>query len=152
VPDLKQQITELAELMEEFHLEEAKLSGDDWKISFSKTGPQLTYVASAGHVAAAPAESASPKPAKAPSKKPTAAPTGTPVSSPMMGIYYNTPSPGSPPFVKEGEVVQSGQVVGLIEAMKVFNEIVAPTGGTVSKIVATNGQLVQVNDPLLFIG
>jgi acetyl-CoA carboxylase biotin carboxyl carrier protein len=70
----------------------------------------------------------------------------------MMGIYYNTPSPGSPPFVKEGEVVQSGQVVGLIEAMKVFNEIVAPTGGTVSKIVATNGQLVQVNDPLLFIG
>lgn len=148
---MKQHITELAQLMDEFGLDEAKLSGDDWKIAFSKLDPQPTVV-TAGVPMAASAEAPAPKASKPAAKKATAAPAGTPVSSPMMGIYYNTPSPGSPPFVKEGEVVQAGQVVGLIEAMKVFNEIVAPTSGTVSKIVATNGQLVQVNDALLFIG
>ena len=70
----------------------------------------------------------------------------------MTGIYYSAPSPGSPPFVKEGDSVSAGQVIGLIEAMKVFNEIPAPTSGVVSKIVAESGQLVNFGDPLLYLG
>lgn len=69
----------------------------------------------------------------------------------MMGIFYTAPSPGSPPFAKEGDLVQVGQVVGLIEAMKVFNEITAPVSGTVQNVVAKSGELVQAGDPLLFI-
>jgi acetyl-CoA carboxylase biotin carboxyl carrier protein len=74
------------------------------------------------------------------------------VSSPMTGIYYSAPSPNAPEFVKEGDSVTAGQVVGLIEAMKVFNEITATTSGKVLKLVAANGALVQPGDPLLYIG
>lgn len=70
----------------------------------------------------------------------------------MMGIYYSASSPGAPPFVKEGDMVQAGQVVGLIEAMKVYNEIVSSVSGTVKKIAAQNGALVQPGEPLLYIG
>lgn len=69
----------------------------------------------------------------------------------MNGIYYGAPSPSSPPFVRVGETVSAGQVVGLIEAMKVFNEIVSPVSGTVDRIVAESGQLVEPGAPLLYI-
>ena len=88
-----------------------------------------------------------------PEPEPTpAAPAGIPVTSPMTGIFYSAPSPNAPLFVREGEPVTAGQVVGLIEAMKVFNEITAATSGTVLRLVAESGQLVQPGDPLLFIG
>jgi biotin carboxyl carrier protein len=70
----------------------------------------------------------------------------------MTGIFYTSSSPSAAPFVREGEPISAGQVVGLIEAMKVFNEIVAPTSGRVTKVVATGGQLVNPGDPLLYIG
>src|SRR5206468_3015601 len=59
------------------------------------------------------------------------APPGSPVASPMNGIFYTSPSPNAAPFVKEGDAVASGQVVGLIEAMKVFNEITTNFSGVV---------------------
>lgn len=70
----------------------------------------------------------------------------------MTGLYYSSPSPGAAPFVAEGDTVSAGQIVGLIEAMKVFNEIVSPVSGTVLSIVANNGQLVQPGEPLLYVG
>lgn len=78
-------------------------------------------------------------------------PPGTPVNSPMNGIYYATPSPNTPPFVREGDTVNAGQVIGLIEAMKVFNEITAPLSGTIKKILVESGQLVQPGEPLMMI-
>ena len=70
----------------------------------------------------------------------------------MAGIYYASPSPSAPAFVSEGDSVTVGQVVGLIEAMKVFNEITAMTSGKVTKLVAQTGKIVQPGEPLLFIG
>lgn len=70
----------------------------------------------------------------------------------MTGIYYGSPSPSSPPYVKEGDNVTAGQVVGLIEAMKVFNEIHATVSGTVKKVVAESGAIVNPGDPLIYIG
>ncbi len=64
----------------------------------------------------------------------------------MTGIYYSASSPATPPFVKEGQNVATGQIVGLIEAMKVFNEIPSPISGTLLKQVAQSGQLVQPGD------
>ena len=69
----------------------------------------------------------------------------------MNGIFYSSPSPTAPPFVRVGEHVVAGQVVALIEAMKVFNEITASTSGEISKIVAEQGQVVQPGDPLVYI-
>lgn len=83
---------------------------------------------------------------------PTVVNHGTPVSSPMPGIFYSSPSPSAPPFVKEGDAVTAGQIIGLIEAMKVFNEIPCSASGVVKKVVAESGQLVNPGDILLYVG
>ena len=142
--DLQKRIDELADLMDEFGLEKAELRGQDWSVGFDRNGPSAPMVNGTTNHAATPVAK--------PKKKKVAAPKGTPVTSPMTGIYYSAPSPGAPAFCKEGETVNAGQVVGLIEAMKVFNVITAPTSGTVTAIKAENGQLVQPGDPLIYIG
>lgn len=135
--------------MQEFGLVEAALSGSDWHIRFAKgqrrvpgsDGPEeVPYADDAAEVAPV-AFAAVPD-----------VPPGFPISSPMQGIFYLTASPGSPPFVKEGDDVAAGQVVGLIEAMKVFNEITAPIPGRVTKIMKKGGDLIQPGEPLLYIG
>jgi acetyl-CoA carboxylase biotin carboxyl carrier protein len=72
-----------------------------------------------------------------------------PVLSPMTGVYYSTPSPTSPPFVHHGDIVHVGQVIALIEAMKVFNEIQSEVAGRVVEIVAINGDVVHRGDALM---
>lgn len=71
------------------------------------------------------------------------------ICAPLTGILYLTPSPSAPPFAREGDLVEAGQVVALIEAMKVFNEVRAESSGRVLRIVAQNGQLVQKGQPIL---
>jgi len=72
-----------------------------------------------------------------------------PIIAPLTGVYYATPSPAEPPFVSVGDVVRVGQVIALIEAMKVFNEVQAEVAGRVTTIVASNGNVVQKGDVLL---
>lgn len=71
------------------------------------------------------------------------------VLTPVTGVYYSAPSPTSPPFVHSGDIVHVGQVVALIEAMKVFNEIQSEVAGRVVEIVAINGDVVHKGDALL---
>jgi acetyl-CoA carboxylase biotin carboxyl carrier protein len=71
------------------------------------------------------------------------------VLAPMTGVYYSAPSPTSPPFVHPGDIVDVGQVVTLIEAMKVFNEIQSEVAGRVVEIVAVNGDVVHKGDVLI---
>jgi acetyl-CoA carboxylase biotin carboxyl carrier protein len=75
--------------------------------------------------------------------------TTQPVLSPMTGVYYASASPTSPVFVNIGEIIHVGQVVALVEAMKVFNEITTEISGRVVAIIATNGNVVQKGDVLL---
>lgn len=72
-----------------------------------------------------------------------------PIAAPLTGVYYSSPSPAQPPFVNPGDVVHVGQVVALIEAMKVFNEVQSEIAGRVVALVAENGEVVQKGDPLL---
>jgi acetyl-CoA carboxylase biotin carboxyl carrier protein len=72
-----------------------------------------------------------------------------PIVAPLTGVYYSAASPTSPPFVNIGDVVHVGQVVALVEAMKVFNEIMAEVSGRVVALVATTGSVVQKGDALL---
>lgn len=74
---------------------------------------------------------------------------GVAIVSPLTGVYYAAPSPTSPAFVTIGDVVNAGQVIALIEAMKVFNEIQAEVSGNVIELVATNGEVVQRGDVLM---
>jgi acetyl-CoA carboxylase biotin carboxyl carrier protein len=105
---------------------------------------------------AAPAVAAATQPASvAPTDAPT--PFGEPapgmrfVYSPLTGVWYAAPSPGARPYVAEGDEVASGQVLGLIEAMKLFNEIKSDASGTVTRILAESGTLVKRKQPILEI-
>lgn len=146
--DIRKWTGDLAEIMNEYGLSEAEIQGDGFKVAFRRR-PIAPLVAepAAGAVhyvsPAAAAPIAAPEPA---------APAGMPITTPMAGIYYAAPSPNAPPFVREGDTVEAGQVVALIEAMKVFNEIVAPMSGTVKKLVYENGTVVNPGDALLYVG
>jgi acetyl-CoA carboxylase biotin carboxyl carrier protein len=109
------------------------------------------------HVApSAPAASAG-APAPAPAAPPTdgLTPFGEPapgmrfVSAPLTGVWYPAPSPGARPYVNEGDEIAVGQVVGLIEAMKLFNEIKSDASGRITRVIVENGTLVKRKQPLL---
>jgi acetyl-CoA carboxylase biotin carboxyl carrier protein len=78
-----------------------------------------------------------------------AAPSRPSVKAPLTGIYYASPSPGSPPYVRVGGEIAVGQIIGLIEAMKLFNEIKSDLAGRVVRVVAESGQLVKAKQPLI---
>lgn len=77
--------------------------------------------------------------------------TGHVVTSPMVGIFYLSPSPETPPFVEKGQTVAKGDVICIIEAMKIMNQIEADASGVVSKILAENGEPVEYGQPLFVI-
>ncbi|CAF2119767.1 unnamed protein product [Brassica napus] len=93
-------------------------------------------------------------PSSAPAtEKPATAPASSdpPLKSPMAGTFYRSPGPGEPPFVKVGDKVQKGQVVCIIEAMKLMNEIEAEKSGTITELLAEDGKPVSVDTPLFTI-
>jgi acetyl-CoA carboxylase biotin carboxyl carrier protein len=101
---------------------------------------------------AAPATSDSataPVPASTAGSTAAGAPVRPSVAAPLTGIFYASPAPGSPPYVQIGGEVAVGQIIGLIEAMKLFNEIKSDLAGRVVRIVAESGQLVKAKQPLI---
>jgi acetyl-CoA carboxylase biotin carboxyl carrier protein len=101
---------------------------------------------------AAPPPAAVPVPGAAPTPGASATPetAGRPsVKAPLTGIWYSAPAPGTAPFVEVGREVAVGQVIGLIEAMKLFNEIKSDLAGRVVKVAAENGQLVKAKQSLI---
>ncbi|CAN7035055.1 hypothetical protein Bca4012_046140 [Brassica carinata] len=95
-----------------------------------------------------------PAPSSAPAtEKAATAPSSShpPLKSPMAGTFYRSPGPGEPPFVKVGDKVQKGQVVCIIEAMKLMNEIEAEKSGTITELLAEDGKPVSVDTPLFTI-
>jgi acetyl-CoA carboxylase biotin carboxyl carrier protein len=142
--DLKE-IRKIVELMNEhelsyFHLEE---EGVNLKL---KKGADIVQVAQAA-MPAAPAAAAPAAPVGGGDASP-AAPAGDEITAPMVGTYYSASSPDAPAFVAVGDTISEGQTLCIIEAMKVMNEIKAETSGTISAIVAKDGEPVQFGDAL----
>jgi len=73
------------------------------------------------------------------------------IRSPMVGTFYRSPSPGAEPYVKEGDIVKKGQVLCIIEAMKVMNEIESDVTGRIVKVLVENGKPVEYNQPLFLV-
>lgn len=153
-------VKKLIELLEESNLSELEIKEGEEVVRLSRfptagtVVPQViaapTPIATVPVAAPAPVASAAPAPAAAPAEP--GLPPGTVVRSPMVGTFYAAASPGAEPFVKVGQQVRIGDPLGVIEAMKMFNQIEAEVAGTVVAIVAENGQAVEFDEPLFVIG
>jgi acetyl-CoA carboxylase biotin carboxyl carrier protein len=87
----------------------------------------------------------------APALDPLSDPTLVTVKSPIVGTFYEAPSPGAPPFVRVGDIVKPGDVLCIIESMKLMNEIEAETGGTIVSKLAANAQPVEYGEALFAV-
>jgi acetyl-CoA carboxylase biotin carboxyl carrier protein len=76
---------------------------------------------------------------------------GHPIKAPLVGTFYRAGQPGSPPFVEEGDVVDAGQTVAIVEAMKLMNQVQADEGGKVSQILVEDGQWVEFEQVLMYL-
>src|SRR5690606_19007171 len=99
----------------------------------------------------APKPAAAPAPAPAESKPAAPASKGKQVLSPFVGTFYRAPAPGKEPYVKVGQTVKPGQVLCIIEAMKLMNEIEAEFAGRVVEILVEDGQPVEFGEPLFVV-
>ena len=143
-------IEKLAKLVSDNQLSEITLEDGDKAITIKKGEVSGVVAAPVAPVvqAAAPAAPATEAPqAKAASD----APKGTPITSPMVGAFYAAPSPGSEPYVKVGDVVKAGQVVCIVEAMKLMNEIESEVSGKVVQICVEDGQSVEYGQVLMYV-
>jgi len=101
----------------------------------------------AAHAPAQPASGT----AKTPAPAAPQPPEGETIKAPMSGIFYRAPSPSSPPYVREGDSVKQGQVLCVLEAMKVFNELKAEEDCVIEKVLSENGKPVEPNQDLFLI-
>lgn len=160
------ELKELVEFLVEKDIADFELERGDLKVrvrrsndSASPPPPQVIHIPAApvlqpipgapAAAPAAPAASGAPAPvATAPSAPDEGLHT---VKSPIVGTFYDAPSPGSPPFVKIGDAVEAGQVLCIVEAMKLMNEIESDVAGEIVKKFATNGQPVEYGQALFSI-
>ena len=145
-------VKKLIELLEESNINEIEIKEGEESVRISRGGSQLI---SAPAQYAAPAPVAAPAPA-APAAAPAesaveAAPAGHSVRSPMVGTFYRAPSPTSSPFVEVGQSVKAGDVICIVEAMKMMNQIEADKSGVIESILVEDGQPVEFDQPLITI-
>ena len=141
-------IEKLAKVLAETGLTEISLEDGEQAITLRKE----VVVSSAPQVVAAPVQAAAPVAvAEAPAADVAPAKKGTPITSPMVGTFYKAPSPDSEPFVSVGSTVSSGDVVCIVEAMKMMNEIESEVSGKVVEICVEDGQPVEFGQVLMYV-
>jgi acetyl-CoA carboxylase biotin carboxyl carrier protein len=144
-------VRELAELLTENSLTEIEVEDGDRKIKVCRNPAPVIAgggAASLAAPAAAPAVAA-PAAAAAPAAEEV---SGQTVKSPMVGTAFMSGEPGGKPFVSVGDAVKAGDTLLIVEAMKVMNPITAPNGGVVKKIMVSDSQPVEFDQPLVIIG
>jgi acetyl-CoA carboxylase biotin carboxyl carrier protein len=157
-----EELKALLQLLDEKDISEFELENEGMKLRVRKAAPPVPHAPMApalpaampvGYPApAAPPSAAAPEPAPSASPAPaTAEDSAVIVKSPIVGTFYRSPAPGSAVFVNVGDHVKTGQVLCIIEAMKLMNEIEAELAGEIVKIHHENGQPVQYGEPLFSI-
>ena len=143
-------IEKLANLIDEKSLSEIILEDGEQAITIKREINQ-TVVQSANPVAIMPQTPQVQSAKEETVQENTSSSKGTPITSPMVGAFYAAPSPGAKPFVKVGDVVSAGQVVCIVEAMKLMNEIESEVSGKVTQICVEDGQSVEYGQVLMYI-
>jgi acetyl-CoA carboxylase biotin carboxyl carrier protein len=157
-----QDLKELIEFLKQYQVAEFDLDRGDTKIRLKFAQPETSsqqFSDLARALAAVPHAPAPPAHVPAsPSSGATASPSVAEpaeelhtVKSPIVGTFYGSPSPGAPAFVAPGDHVEKGQVIGIVEAMKLMNEIESDVAGEVVKCLVTNGQPIEFGQPLFSI-
>ena len=149
-------IKKLIDLLEESNLAELEIKEGEEVVRLSRvpTGGMAVAAAPVALQAAPLAPVAAPAAAPAAAEAPAAAPglpDGHVVKAPMVGTFYASATPGAAAFVKVGQQVKAGETLGIIEAMKMFNQIEADVAGTVQAILVENGQPVEFDQPMFVI-
>lgn len=148
-------IKKLIDLLEESNLAELEIKEGEEVVRLSRVPKGSMTMAAPMTVATAPAPApvaAAAPAATAEAPAGNAQPEGHVVTAPMVGTYYASATPGAAAFVKIGQQVKVGETLGIIEAMKMFNQIEADVAGTVQAILVENGQPVEFDQPLFVIG
>lgn len=147
-------IKKLIELLEDSSLTEMEITEGEEKVRLSrKTKQQIVSVPSApAATVPAPVETAAPVMTAATTETVSASEgSGLFIRSPMVGTFYASPSPDAGPFVRVGDKVSVGDVVCIVEAMKMFNQIESEVEGTIKRVLVENGQPVEFDEPLFEI-
>jgi len=151
-------IKTLIDILEQSNLAEIEIKEGEESVRLSrmpKGGAPAPVMMPAAQVHVESPRAAAPAAAPAAAAAPSAdkgLPPGHIVRSPMVGTFYASANPETPPFVKVGQTVKAGDTLGIIEAMKMFNQIETDKAGTVVAILGTNGQPVEFDEPLFVIG
>ncbi len=152
-------VKKLIELLEESNIDEIEIKEGEESVRISRnSGNAATYAAPAvpmpppvpAPAAAAPAPTPAAAPAPA-AEEAAPAISGHIIKSPMVGTFYRAPSPGSPSFAEVGQHVKVGDVICIVEAMKMMNQIEADKAGTIEAILVEDGQPVEYDQPLVTI-
>ncbi|MEY4753914.1 MAG: hypothetical protein RJA44_1589 [Pseudomonadota bacterium] len=144
----------LIDLVSESSISELEITEADGKVRIVKASPVAPPTMQMMQAMPMPMAAAAPMPAAAApaAAAPAAAPeTGYVVKSPMVGTFYRASSPGAKPLADVGQQVKVGDALCIIEAMKIMNEIDADKAGTITKVLAENGQAVEYGQPLFII-
>jgi acetyl-CoA carboxylase biotin carboxyl carrier protein len=144
-------VRELAELLTANELTEIEVEDGDRKIKVRRDMAPVVSAAPAP-IASPPALSGPPAQAKEDLGSQDGEVAGESIKSPMVGTVYLSPEPGAPPFIEAGKAVKAGDTLCIIEAMKVMNPITAPGPGIVRKIMVSDGQPVEFDQPLVVLG
>ena len=146
-------IKKLIELLDESGIAEIEVTEGEESVRISRYGASPALIQAAvplAHPAGAAAVVDGP-PAAAPAAEERSPPSGFSIDAPMVGTMYRAPSPGAPPFVEVGSRVSAGDVVCIIEAMKILNQIESDIGGVVREILVENGQPVEFGQTLMIV-
>jgi len=147
-------VKKLIELLEESNIDEIEIKEGEESVRISRNGAQAMSMAARvapAYAAPAYAAPAPPPPPPATPTQPVAASAGHAIHSPMVGTFYRSPSPNSAAFVEVGQAIKVGDVVCIVEAMKMMNQIEADKAGTITAILVENGEPVEFDQPLFSI-
>jgi acetyl-CoA carboxylase biotin carboxyl carrier protein len=139
-------VKKLIELLEESGISELEISEGEESVRISRYPKGMTLAQGVATMPALPATAAPAQAAPAP-----AASTDNSITAPMVGTFYSSPAPGAKPFVQVGDEIRIGQVLCIIEAMKMMNQIESEKEGRVVSILARNGEPVEFGQPLFVI-
>ena len=153
------EIKELAKAVSEYKLEKIKIKTDEGELLIEGHKPQPVQVMPpvAAPYIAAPAEVSAPVQTEEPAPAETAVPAkeevpaGNIVKAPIVGTFYAAASPDEPPYVKVGDTVKKGDVLMIIESMKLMNEVTSDFDGVVEEIFVSNGEAVEYDQPMMRI-